>query len=87
MRRYEISPLLDKKLRKIIKKDKELYEATMKKVEEILTCENLDHYKNLRKPLQAFKRVHVKSSFIMLFSEKEGKIIFTDIDHHDYIYS
>jgi mRNA-degrading endonuclease RelE of RelBE toxin-antitoxin system len=65
-----------------------MYEAVMKKVQEILTCDGVNHYKNLKKPLQDFKRVHIKSSFVLIFQylESEDKVIFFDLDHHDNIY-
>jgi mRNA-degrading endonuclease RelE of RelBE toxin-antitoxin system len=61
----------------------------MKKIEEILSNEDLDHYKNLRVPLQNFKRVHVRGPFVLTFKyiKSEDKIVFYDFDHHDYIYS
>lgn len=82
---YEIAPLLEKKLRKLIIKDKELYEATVKKIEEIAAV-GIEHYKNLRAPMQQYKRTHVKGSFVLLFSAYKDKIIFDDLDHHDKIY-
>jgi YafQ family addiction module toxin component len=89
MRKYKIQPSLVKMLAKIAKKDKVSYEQILKKIEEIITCKDLDHYKNLRKPLQEFKRVHIKGSFVLLFKYNltEGCITFYDFDHHDRIYT
>lgn len=44
-------------------------------------------YKNLRKPLQHLKRVHV-GSFVLTFSIDETKKMITieDYDHHDNVY-
>ena len=58
-----------------------------KKVEEII--QNPHHYKNLRAPLQHWKRVHIDRSFVLVFSvdETTKTIIFEDYDHHDNIYS
>jgi len=67
MREFSVEENLKRTLSKISKKDKAMYDAIMKKFEEILTCENVNHYKNLRKPLQDFKRVHIKSSFVLTF--------------------
>jgi len=88
MRNFSIEDSLKKTLIKISKKDKIMYEAVMDKMNEILTCEDVNHYKNLRKPLQEFKRVHIKSSFVLMFKyiPSEDKIIFFDLDHHDRIY-
>ena len=63
MREFSIEDKLKKLLNKIFKKDRVMYDAIMKKIEEILTCEDVDHYKNLKKPLQDFKRVHAIKQF------------------------
>jgi YafQ family addiction module toxin component len=88
MREFSIEEDLRRNLSKISKKDKIFYNAIMKKIEEILTCEDVNHYKNLKKPLQDFKRVHVKSSFVLTFKyiESEDKVIFYRLKHHDDIY-
>lgn len=88
MRKYEFSDPLKKLLVKHFKKDKARYEAIFKKVEEILTCEDVEHYKNLRKPLQHLKRVHIDTSFVLTFrhDKTEDVVYFYDFDHHDYIY-
>jgi len=82
----EISPQLDKKLSKLVKKNRKQYEIIMNKIEEIV--ENPQHYKNLRKPLQHLKRIHIDKSFVMVFSVDENKkhIMIEDYDHHDEIY-
>ena len=86
MYEIEIKPELDKKLEKLFKKDRKKYEIIMKKIKEII--ENPHHYKNLRKPLQNLKRVHIDTSFVLTFSVEENikKITFQDYEHHDKIY-
>jgi mRNA-degrading endonuclease RelE of RelBE toxin-antitoxin system len=88
MRKFSTEDNLKSKLIKLCKRDKVTYEALMKKMDEILNCEDVNHYKNLRKPLQDLKRVHIKGPFIMTFKylESENKIVFYDFDHHDKIY-
>lgn len=88
MRTYKIDQSLEKELSKLSKKDKDLFEFTLQKIQEIIECPNLNHYKNLRAPLQEFKRVHVKSSFVLLFrfESKENCIYFEKLKHHDKIY-
>ncbi|MBS3169162.1 addiction module toxin RelE [Candidatus Woesearchaeota archaeon] len=88
MRDFSVEDKLEKKLGKIFRKDRVLYEAVMKKIEEILSCPDVHHYKNLHSPLQKYQRVHVKSSFVLLFEylETEDLVIFYDLDHHDFIY-
>lgn len=83
---YEIHPDLDKILSKLAKRDKTQFEAILKKIEEVIHCENIDHYKNLRSPLNRYKRVHVYSSFVMIFRIENDVIIFRYYDHHDNIY-
>ncbi|MBI4017280.1 MAG: addiction module toxin RelE [Candidatus Aenigmarchaeota archaeon] len=79
---------LKKTLAKLFKKDRTTYEVLMNKINDILTCEGVNHYKNLRKPLQHLKRVHINGPFVLTFKyqEEEDKVVFYDFDHHDYIY-
>jgi YafQ family addiction module toxin component len=88
MREFEIEANLRKILSKLHKKEKRRYDILMSKMNEILTCENVEHYKNLRKPLQQFKRVHVNSNFVLAFKyiKNQDLVIFYDFDHHDNIY-
>jgi len=89
MREHEIKPNLQKILKKLLKKDKVAYEAVMKKIVEILENDDIEHYKNLKYILKDMKRVHVRSSFVLVFSyDKEKNLVsFLDYDHHDGIYS
>ncbi len=84
---YEIVPSLQKKLSKISKKDKSLYEQIIKKIEEVITHSDVEHYKNLRYNMKDKKRVHI-GSFVLVFRflKEENKIIFDDFNHHDKIY-
>lgn len=88
MRNYEIKPSLKRILKKISKKDKSAYEQILKKIEEIINSQDINHYKNLKKPLQEFKRVHIKASFVLTFKyiKSEEKVIFYHFGHHDNIY-
>jgi len=86
MYELEIRPELDLKFVKLSKKNKKQLEIIFKKVEEII--QNPQHYKNLRKPLQHLKRVHIDKHFVLTFSVDENKKIVTleDYEHHDKIY-
>ena len=88
MREFSVEEKLQKIIAKLHKKDKETYNALIKKIEEILNCNDVNHYKNLRNPLQHLKRVHIKGPFVLTFKyiPTEDKIIFYDLDHHDFIY-
>lgn len=71
-------------------RNKQSQENIAQKMEEIAeTVEtNPHHYKNLKKPLQKYKRAHVNNSFVLLFRVdiKKGTVIFFDYSHHDSIY-
>ena len=49
---------------------------------------NPNHYKNLKKPMQKYKRAHVNNSFVLIFrvDTENKKVIFFDYDHHDASY-
>ena len=83
---YKLSKHLEKVLSKLSKKDKDAYIQILKKINEVVNCEDIDHYKNLREPLQRFKSVHIKKSFVLVFSFENNLVKFTDYDHHDKIY-
>ena len=81
-----IRPELDRKLKKLYKRNRKQYKIIMKKAQEIVL--NPQHYKNLREPLQNLKRVHIDTNFVLTFSVNEGTktVILEDFDHHDNIY-
>lgn len=82
----DIKPELDKVFAKLAKKNPKQLEIIFKKAEEIV--KNPHHYKNLRAPLQHWKRVHIDASFVLAFSvdEKTKTVILEDYEHHDRIY-
>ena len=86
---WERSDKLIKILKKLFKKDKRRYEATLSKIEEVTKSENPDRYKNLCYDLKAFKGVHIDTHFVLTFKVDENyKLIrFEDLQHHDIIYS
>ncbi|MFH1311071.1 MAG: addiction module toxin RelE [Nanoarchaeota archaeon] len=88
MRELDIEEKLHKILKKLFKKDRLKYEIIWKKIQEIINSLDIEHYKNLRAPLQDFKRVHIDKSFILTFKydKTNDRILFYDFDHHDKIY-
>ncbi len=88
MRDFSTEEKLKKTLNTLFKRDKKTYEAAMEKMKEILSCEDVNHYKNLRKPLQHLKRVHIIGPFVLTFryDQSHDKVVFYDFDHHDNIY-
>ncbi|MCK4521647.1 MAG: addiction module toxin RelE [Nanoarchaeota archaeon] len=83
------SDKLIKILKKLFKKDKNRYEATLNKIKEVINSKNPDHYKNLSHDMKQFKRVHIDSHFVLTFKvDENNKLIkFEDLQHHDIIYS
>ncbi len=88
MHKFSIEKNLNKKLKKISKKDKKKFNSIFKKIDEIINTSNVEHYKNLKYPMQEFKRVHIDKSFVLIFKfdKKANKIFFYDFDHYDKIY-
>jgi len=87
MYKFKISEHLQEILRKLSKKDKDLYEQTIKKINEIVNAYDIEHYKNLRFNMKDSKRAHV-GHFVLVFQfdKKNNEINFDDFDHHDKIY-
>lgn len=75
-------------IRKI--KNKKSRENILNKIKEIAKTLEYDenHYKNLKKPLNEYKRVHINKSYVIIFkvNKKEKTVIFYDYAHHDKIY-
>jgi len=88
MHKFEIEEKLHQILKKLFKKDKKRYEIVWKKITEIINNLNIEHYKNLKFPMNEFKRVHIDKSFVLVFKYDKinDKIKFYDLDHHDKIY-
>ena len=84
---YEYSEKLKKILKKLFKKDKQLYQRVMKKINEVINSGDVEHYKNLRHNMKDSKRVHI-GHFVLVFQhDKEKDLLkFDDFDHHDKIY-
>jgi YafQ family addiction module toxin component len=88
MYEFEVSEKLQRVLKKLSRKDRARLEITLKKISEICSSEDVEHYKNLSYGLKEFKRAHIDSHFVLLFKfdKKSGKIKFQDLQHHDTIY-
>ena len=88
MRKFDVEEKLHKILQKLSKKDRKRYEIIWKKINEIINSENVEHYKNLKYPLNDFKRIHIDGSFVLIFKydKTNDKLIFYDFEHHDKIY-
>lgn len=88
MKKYKFSKKFKKIVNKLYYQDKRKYLILKKKVEQIINSEKINHYKNLRKPMHQYKRVHINSNFVLIFEhdESEETIIFENFDHHKNIY-
>ena len=86
MYKLAVKESLDKKFKKLQKKDKEILRFINMKVQDIL--KDPYRYKPLKKPLQNKRRVHVGGSFVLIYeiNEKEKIVTLFDFDHHDNIY-
>ena len=86
-RKYKKSKNFDRILAKLQKKDKQLYENLLNKMNEVLNSSDIEHYKNLRYDMKEFKRVQV-GHFVLVFryDRQNDMIYFADFDHHDKIY-
>jgi len=82
----KIKPSLQKVFNKLVKKNPKQMEIILKKIDEILI--NPHRYKNLRAPMNHWKRVHIDAHFVLCFSvdEKNKTVSLEDYDHHDKIY-
>lgn len=84
---YNYSEVLIKILKKLFKKDKSTYERVLKKINDISNSGDIEHYKNLKYPLQHLKRVQIGEKVLVFKFDKTNQLIFfEDFDHHDKIY-
>ena len=83
---YTLRKAVERTFFKLAKKNPKQMDIIEKKIKEII--KNPHHYKNLRRPLQHLKGIHIDKSFVLVFSINEVKkiVIFEDYDHHDRIY-
>ncbi len=80
-----VRPGSDKLLERMARKNPRRFEIFMRKLEEV--AQDPHRYKNLRAPLQHWKRVHIEKHFVLTFSVDEEKkiVVLEDFDHHDNI--
>lgn len=87
---FELSVLLQKKLKKLYRKNPTLAYIFRKKAEEIIMHDerSIDTYKNLRSPKNNLKRVHLTNQFVLLFTVDKAKnfILFVDVVHRKFAY-
>jgi len=85
--KFFVSESLEKKLSKLSKKDKDLYNQILKKIDEIIHSKDIEHYKNLRYDMKESKRVHIGHLVLVFrYKKEENLILFDDFEHHDNVY-
>ena len=72
-----------KQLRKLKKKNKEMFERVSKKIREILLEPR--RFKHLRNVMKGKQRIHF-GPFVLRFSVEENKVFFITFKHHDFAY-
>ena len=84
---YEIKPHLQNILKKLSKKEKSTYDRVLRKINEVSKSGDIEHYKNLKNPLQHLKRVQIGEKVLVFRFDKTNKLIsFENFQHHDKIY-
>jgi mRNA-degrading endonuclease RelE of RelBE toxin-antitoxin system len=77
-------------LKKLLKKDNKRYLQVMKKIQEIISQDEISimHYKNLRYDISDRKKVHIGKKFVLTFKYFIDKktILFLKFGHRDDIY-
>ena len=88
MHKFKLSEHLQNVMKKLSKRDKSLYEQLLNKINEIINCLDVEHYKNLRHNMKDSKRAHI-GHFVLVFQydKSSDEINFDDFDHHDKVYS
>lgn len=86
MYKLAVKESLDRKFKKLGKKDREMLLLIHKKLQQIL--DNPYRFKPLKKPLQNKRRVHIGGSFVLIYevNEEEKLVTLLEFDHHDSIY-
>ncbi|MFA4946710.1 MAG: addiction module toxin RelE [Candidatus Micrarchaeia archaeon] len=86
---FDFSEELRRQIKSLSKRDAALADALSKKVREVCSRDEntIDFYKNLKKPLNEFKRVHV-GNFVLVFrvDKAHNFIFFEYMRHHDDAY-
>jgi len=81
--KIKFTPLFQKQLKKLKKKDPILFQRIFAKLEEIQT--NPFHYKPLKNVLKGNRRAHL-GSFVIIFEVEDDLITVHYVKHHDTAY-
>jgi len=87
---FTVSEELKEIIERLAKKEPARAEILRRKMRQIISSDEftIEHYKNLKRPKQHLKRVHIDKHFVLVFHYDKAKkhILFADFDHHDNIY-
>jgi len=78
---------LEQTMLKLKKKDIALFRRVQRKINQISNCDEttVHHFKNLRRGMSDYKRVHI-GKFVLFFKVEKDVIIFDRFVHHDEAY-
>ncbi len=79
-----VGPEVEQILKALKKKNPDLFREVEAGVNKLLRSP--ESGKPLRNILRNCRRIHIASSFVLLYEIKEMTIILLDFDHHDKIY-
>ncbi len=80
----KLTPLFDRTFKKLKRHDPETLRMLENGIAKIVQAPMLG--KPLRNALRNYRRIHIASSFVLLYEVKDCKILLIDFDHHDRIY-
>jgi len=81
--KIKFTPFFEKQLKKLKRKNKNLFDRLTKKLKEIR--QNPEHYKPLRNVLKGNRRAHL-DPFIIIFDVREDLITVHYVKNHDEAY-
>ncbi len=79
----EFSTQFEKSMKKLKKKDKELFTRIQKKLKDIVR--HPERYKTLKNVLAGYKRIHF-GPFVLIFKIEDKTVRIISLDHHDKSY-
>jgi mRNA-degrading endonuclease RelE of RelBE toxin-antitoxin system len=85
--KFSISDELNQTMAKLKKKDITLFRRVQKKINQIADCDEttIHHFKNLRRGMSIYKRVHL-GHFVLLFQIEKDVVVFDRFVHHKEAY-
>lgn len=85
--KISISDELEQMMTKLKKSDIVLFKRVQKKINQISDCDEttIHHFKNLRRGMSNYKRVHI-GHFVLLFKIEKEVVIFDRFVHHKEAY-